>query len=39
MIEKYNPKVVEQKWQKIWQDKKTFEVEIEQSKQLSLIHI
>ena len=33
MIEKYNPKVVEQKWQKIWQDKKTFEVEIEQSKQ------
>ncbi len=33
MIEKYNPKVVEQKWQKIWQDKKTFEVEIDQSKQ------
>ena len=33
MIEKYNPKIVEQKWQKIWQDKKTFEVEIDQSKQ------
>ena len=33
MIEKYNPKIVEQKWQQLWQDKKSFEVEVNPSKE------
>tara|TARA_B100000700_G_C15048942_1_gene859327 strand:- start:1794 stop:4376 length:2583 start_codon:yes stop_codon:yes gene_type:complete len=33
MIEKYNPKIVEQKWQKLWNDNKSFEVKIDKSKE------
>ena len=33
MTEKYNPKIVEQKWQKLWNDNKSFEVEIDKSKE------
>ncbi len=33
MIEKYNPKIVEKKWQKVWDDKSTFKAAIDQSKE------
>ena len=33
MIEKYNPKIVEKKWQQAWQDKKSFQAEVDQSKE------
>ncbi len=33
MIEKYNPKIVEKKWQEIWNDKNSFKVEIDHSKE------
>ncbi|SVE03905.1 uncharacterized protein METZ01_LOCUS456759, partial [marine metagenome] len=33
MIEKYNPKIVEKKWQQTWQDKKSFQAEVDQSKE------
>ena len=43
---KYDYKAVEAKWQKTWEDEKTFHVEIDHSKpkfyalvELSLIHI
>ena len=32
MIEKYNPKEIEQKWQKIWEDEKLYEVKEDSTK-------
>ena len=31
-METYNPKVIEKKWQKIWDDNKAFHVEIDHDK-------
>mgnify|MGYP001430415080 CR=1 FL=1 len=33
MIEKYNPKIVEQKWQKLWEKNKDFEAKVDLSKE------
>jgi len=32
MNQKYNPQMVEKKWQKIWDEKKTYKVEIDEQK-------
>jgi len=32
MKQKYDPRAIEKKWQKIWKDKKTFKAEIDRSK-------
>ena len=36
MIEKYNPREIEQKWQKIWEDEKLYEVK-EDSHQTEVV--
>ena len=33
MYTKYNPEVIEKKWQEYWETKKLFKVEIDTSKQ------
>ncbi|WP_282926424.1 leucine--tRNA ligase [Helcococcus kunzii] len=32
MVERYNPNAIEKKWQKIWDEEKTFKTEIDKSK-------
>ena len=32
MVEKYNPREIEQKWQKIWEDEKLYEVKEDSAK-------